>query len=156
MNAEPHDPVSDSMPDRSVKPRAAARKGSGRTVRNELNAAQPLLGGRQTGIDPSGQWPNGSGRGIEPDALVQPLDSSIDLRAVQADIGQRVIVERGQFLVGPAAITPIGEHGARRDEHIDKRHRYTPGTRMVHCTNNLWPPYNQPEDHKSAMRAPGE
>jgi hypothetical protein len=32
MNAEPHDPVSDAVPDRSVKPRAAARKRGGGTV----------------------------------------------------------------------------------------------------------------------------
>jgi len=32
MNAEPHDPVSDAVPDRSVMPRAAARKGGGRTI----------------------------------------------------------------------------------------------------------------------------
>jgi hypothetical protein len=148
MNAEPHDPVSDAVPDRSVRPRAAARKGGGRTINqwsahgqpmanNELHAAQPLLRGRQTGIDPPGQWPNGRGRRIEFDALIQSLDSSIELRAVQADIRQRVIVERGQFLVGSAAIAPIGEHGARGDEHIHNRHCSTPGISMVHCTNKL-------------------
>ena len=70
MNAEPHDPVSDAVPDRNVKPRAAARKGGGRTISNELYATQPLLRGRQTGIVSPRQRPDGRGRRIELDALV--------------------------------------------------------------------------------------
>ena len=89
--------------------RAAARKSGGLTISNELHAAQPLFRGRQTGVDPPRQRPDGRRRRIELDALEQPFDRPIELRAVQADIRQRVIVERGQFLVGPAAVPPLGE-----------------------------------------------
>jgi hypothetical protein len=134
MNAEPHDPVSDAVPDRSVRPRAAARKGGGRTITYESDATQPVLCGRQTRIDPPGNILNGRRGRVELDALIQSLDHSGELRAVQANIRQRVIVERGQFLVHPVPIPPIGESGTRRDEHIDNRHRSTPGTSMVQCT----------------------
>jgi hypothetical protein len=136
MNTEPHDPVSDAVPDCSVRPRAAARKRGGRTISDELYAAQPVLRSRWTRIDPPGQRQNGRGRRIEFDALIQPLDHSGELRAVQADIRQRVIVERGQFLVDPVPVSPIGKRGPHPDEYTDNRHFSTPGTRVVHCTNN--------------------
>jgi len=134
MNAEPHNPVSDAVPDRSVRPRTAARKGGGRTITYESDATQPVLRGRQTRIDPPGNILDGRRGRVELDALIQSLDHSGELRAVQANIRQRVIVERGQFLVHPVPVPPIGESRTRRDEYIDNRHCSAPDTNMVQRT----------------------
>jgi hypothetical protein len=134
MNAEPHDPVSDAVSERSVRPRAAARKGGGRTITGESDAAQPLLRVRQTDLGLPGKILNGSRGRVELEALVQSLDHSGELRTVQTDIRQRVIVERGQFLVHPVPVPPIGESRTRRDEYIDNRHCSAPDTNMVQRT----------------------
>jgi len=134
MNAEPHDPVSDAVSERSVRPRAAARKGGGRTTTNKSDATQPVLCGRKTRIDPPGKILNGRRGRVELDALIESLDHSGELRAVQANIRQRVIVERGQFLVHPVPVPPIGESRTRRDEYIDNRHCSAPDTSMVQRT----------------------
>src|SRR5205814_10573154 len=72
---------------------------------------------------------------LVPGLLVETLDDRRDLRAADADIGKRVIVERHQLVIGALAIPPALPGITRSDEKVDQRHHKLLTTRMVHCKN---------------------
>jgi len=64
----------------------------------------------------------------------EALDECRDLRAMNADIGERPVVERHQFVKSALTVAPALPGVPRPDEEIDQRHNELL-TRMVHCKN---------------------
>jgi ribosomal protein L11 methyltransferase len=60
-----------------------------------------------------------------------------DLRAVQPDIGERMVVERQQLDIGPLAPPPFGKRPSRRNEKVDHGHgKYSGARSMLRRTRN--------------------
>ena len=58
-----------------------------------------------------------------------------DLRTVQSDIGERVIIEGHQLAIGLVPPPPLGEGPSRRNEKPYHRHGwYSCAPLMLHCT----------------------
>src|SRR5579862_7539061 len=54
--------------------------------------------------------------------LIEAFDDRRDLGAVDADIGERAVIERHQFVMGALPLPPSHDRGTRRNKEIDKRH----------------------------------
>ena len=70
---------------------------------------------------------------------------------MDADIRERTVVERGEFVIGAPAPTPLGRRVPRRNEEIDQRHSWTPQL-MVHRTIRIDPALANPKPRIAAMR----
>ena len=57
-----------------------------------------------------------------------------DLRAVNSDIGKRVVVERHQPVIGPFPAPPIGKGLPAELKRLKTDMSYTPCCLMLHCT----------------------
>src|SRR5438477_5814303 len=63
---------------------------------------------------------------LAPGLPVEALDERRDVRAPDADIGKRAVVERHQLAISALALPPPAPGVARRNEEIDQRHGRAP------------------------------
>src|SRR5712691_1487774 len=79
-----------------------------------------------TGGEPArpAERPGGAGKrcGLDLGGLLEGHDQIRDLRAVDADIRERAVIERQQLVEGALPLPPVGDSGPRRGEKVDKRH----------------------------------
>ena len=61
-------------------------------------------------------------RGLDLGGLLEAHDQVGDLRAVDADIGERTVIERHQLVESALPLPPVRDSRSRRSEKIDKRH----------------------------------
>src|SRR5437867_2292355 len=95
-----------------VDPDYAVRQSARRLVAGERD----MPGAK--GLRNHGSWQAGAAVG----GLVPTLDDRRDLRAVDADIGQRAVIERHQLVIGTLPLPPSRDRGLRRNKEIDQRH----------------------------------
>src|SRR6266849_2190063 len=84
-------------------------------------ARQPALTGGEPGVAMArrrGCIDRRGGAGL----LRVALDDGPDLLAADADVGERAVIKRHQFAIGPLPLPPSRDRRAHRHKEIDERH----------------------------------